>query len=593
MTPDPSPGPASDDGLAAGGKVGAGRYTLIARIGKGGFGVVWRARDERLNEEAALKFLPEAIRSDATALEDMRREARKSRRLTHPHIVRIHDLFDPADEGPFIAMEYVEGDTLHTLKAAQPQRLFDWDYLKPLVRQLCEALAYAHEEGIVHRDLKPANMMVDGRGRLKLADFGIAATATEITSRLTRHPGSSGTPPYMSPQQMTSQTPRATDDIYSLGATLYELLSSKPPFYAGDIYRQVQEAAPVPLAERLADLGLSNAIPSDVAALVMACLAKDPGQRPQSARAVAEWIGLEIDKPAPSVSRTPGSRRWRVAAGATIAVLAATWVMISMRDTGQPPGVENAPMGGRPWTNSLGMSFVPVPGTDLLFSIWETRNGDYAAFAEANSDVDDTWRRVAAPNGMPLDGGTNHPVVNVSWHDAGRFCAWLTQKEKEEGWLAPGQFYGLPTDPQWSAAVGLTDERRGSPKSRDGGVKNVYPWGAQWPPPPGSDNYADSAFRELFPRPPVIEGYSDGFATTAPVGSFAPNQFGLHDLGGNVGEWCFNRYEGGKEDRVVRGGAWARSDQDVLLSSHRTSVSPDTRQIGIGFRVVLRYATAQ
>lgn len=279
--------------LVAGQTIGAGRYQLVRELGRGGMGIVWLAHDLRLGEEVALKFVPEAIAHDSAALEDMRRETLKSRRLSHPSIIRIHDLNEFPDEAPFISMEYVQGTTLAELKARQSQRLLDWNYLKPLVSQLCDALDYAHRQKVVHRDLKPGNVMVDEQGNLKLADFGLAATAAESMTRLSRDLGSSGTPVYMSPQQMQSQAPKVADDIYALGASLYELLTSKPPFYTGDIYRQVLDAPVVPIAERLADLELQNEVPPDVAAVVMACLAKKPEDRPQSVADVARWIGME------------------------------------------------------------------------------------------------------------------------------------------------------------------------------------------------------------------------------------------------------------------------------------------------------------
>ncbi len=284
----------SGGGLAAGQKVGGGRYTLIRFLGKGGMGQVWLARDDRLEEEVALKFLVGEISTDAEALADMRRETLKSRKLSHPNIIRIHDLFESPDEAPFISMEFIEGSALNTLKAEQPDRLFPWEQLKPLVQQLCSALDYAHSQKVIHRDLKPGNMMVDASGVLKLADFGIAATASDSMSRLTRNMGSSGTPAYMSPQQMDGRPPRVADDIYALGATLYELLASKPPFYQGDIAHQVRNLPVDPLEQRLADLDLANDYPDDVAALIMACLAKEPEKRPPSARAVAEWIGMTV-----------------------------------------------------------------------------------------------------------------------------------------------------------------------------------------------------------------------------------------------------------------------------------------------------------
>jgi len=296
-----------------------GRFVLVKRLGRGGMGEVWLARDERLQEQVALKFLPPEIRGDAGALDDLRRETARSHQLSHPNIVRIHDLYEDPDGMAFIVMEYIEGPTLAALRIQQPAQVLpwepnipkychvstlrlqqrsgvlSWEYLRPLLAQLCAALEYAHGEKVIHRDLKPANLMVDSRGRLKLADFGIAVAASDSMHRVSAKHSTSGTLPYMSPQQVTGQRPQAADDLYALGATLYELLTGQPPFHSGDITHQVLHQAPEPVEDRLAALGIQNAIPPDAAALIMACLAKEPGQRPQSARAVAEWIGLELD----------------------------------------------------------------------------------------------------------------------------------------------------------------------------------------------------------------------------------------------------------------------------------------------------------
>ena len=284
--------------LQSGGEVGGNRFTLVRPLGRGGMGEVWLAQDERLAEPVALKFLPPEVRADASALDDLRRETAKSHKLTHPNIVRIHDFHEPEDEAAFISMEYVEGWTLTAVRVEQPSRVLSWEYLRPLVEQLCAALDYAHGEHVIHRDLKPGNIMVDNRGRLKLADFGIAATVSDSVSRVSNRHATSGTLPYMSPQQLAGKRPSAADDIYALGATLYELLTSKPPFYTGDITHQVLHELPEPPDERLAGLSIANDIPPDVSAIIMACMGKDPAQRPQSARAVAEWIGLEaVSKP--------------------------------------------------------------------------------------------------------------------------------------------------------------------------------------------------------------------------------------------------------------------------------------------------------
>jgi serine/threonine protein kinase len=298
--------------LTTGSQVGGGRFTLRRLLGQGGMGVVWLARDEHLREDVALKFLPPEIRHDAVALDDLRRETSRSRKLTHPHIIRIHDLYKVEQEA-FISMEYVAGPNLSELRLEKPDRVLNWKFLEPLVMQLCEALAYAHKENIVHRDLKPANMMLDIRGRLKLADFGIAASVTDSVSRVSMgHHRLSGTASYMSPQQLDGQLPQVTDDIYSLGSTLYELLTSRAPFFTGDIAHQVRTLPPQPIEKRLAQLRLDNPIPPTVSATIMACLAKEPEKRPQSAQAVAQQMKLPrgtptaaAAAPAPSKSTAP------------------------------------------------------------------------------------------------------------------------------------------------------------------------------------------------------------------------------------------------------------------------------------------------
>jgi formylglycine-generating enzyme required for sulfatase activity len=224
----------------------------------------------------------------------------------------------------------------------------------------------------------------------------------------------------------------------------------------------------------------------------------------------------------------------------------------------------------QPWENSLGMKFVPVPGTKVLFCIWETRVEDYGAFARA------TKRSWYNPN---FQQDLTHPAVNVSWDDAKAFCPWLTEKEQAEGLLAQHQTYRLPTDEEWSWAVGIGDQEfRSTPRENDGKLVGVYPWGKQWPPPKGAGNYSPSL-------------KVDDYEHTSPVGSFAANKFGLYDLGGNVWEWCEDFYDGKSGARVLRGG---RGTAAVLITSCRptASSSPGLRYGDVGFRVVLAGGSA-
>lgn len=270
------------------------RYVLEKELGRGGMGTVWRALDRELDEAVALKFLPEVVVRDDVVVDELRAETRHARRLTHPKIVRIHQ-FERDATMAAVSMELVDGVTLGKLRLEQPGRLFSAATLAPLVAQLCAALDYAHRQAkVVHRDLKPANLLVTRDGQLKITDFGIARSLTDTHTRLTGRAGnSSGTLVYMSPQQLIGATPTAADDIYALGATLYELLTGRPPFFSGDIGYQVRGVAPAPLSERRAAFDeTAEPVPEDWENAILACLAKEPADRPQSAGGVARRLGI-------------------------------------------------------------------------------------------------------------------------------------------------------------------------------------------------------------------------------------------------------------------------------------------------------------
>jgi formylglycine-generating enzyme required for sulfatase activity len=180
--------------------------------------------------------------------------------------------------------------------------------------------------------------------------------------------------------------------------------------------------------------------------------------------------------------------------------------------------------------------------------------------------------------------GDTHPVVNVSWEDAQGFCAWLTAKERGEGKIGAQQSYRLPTDAEWSWAVGIgeAEERAGknrSPREKDmkigaGTHPWAYPWGQDWPPPKGAGNY-DPSLRV------------DDYEHTSPVGSFSANPQGLYDLGGNVWEWVEDFFDGKSGSRSLRGGSWVGDDPRGLLSSCRSGRDAGLRRVYYGFRLVL------
>ena len=231
------------------------------------------------------------------------------------------------------------------------------------------------------------------------------------------------------------------------------------------------------------------------------------------------------------------------------------------------------PAPGQPFTNSLGMKFVPLG--DIQISIWETRVQDYEAFCRA------TGRHYEPAD---FHQTATDPAVKVSWFDAMAFCKWLTEKEHNENLIEDRQAYRLPTDLEWSMAVGLVNESGATPEIRDGKIKNEFPWGKQWPPPSGAGNYAASTARRR--------------GATMPVGSFKPNSIGLYDLGGNVWEWCLDTYKGGnsatsRDWGVLRSGSWATSNRLEMQSSYRNVVDRNDRDVIYGFRCVLATQTGR
>lgn len=236
------------------------------------------------------------------------------------------------------------------------------------------------------------------------------------------------------------------------------------------------------------------------------------------------------------------------------------------------------------YTNSLGMKFVPVKGTEVLFCIHETRYKDFAAYAAAGANVAADWKNQMFDGFALGDRTEDHPVVNVSWLEAKRFCDWLGKKE--------GRTYRLPTDQEWSMAVGIGNEERWDDSTTPATVfkgQGTFPWGDEWPPPEGAGNYSDKSRHEKASRDNegYLERYDDGFPTTAPVMSFKPNKLGLYDLGGNVLEWCESWYDDTQMYRVLRGGSWGRYDQGNLLSAFRRRMNPEARCEFDGFRVVM------
>src|SRR5262245_7824506 len=322
------------------------RYRIVGRLGKGGMGEVYRADDLKLGQPVALKFLPDDVDRDPARLTQLHTEVRLARQVSHPNVCRVYDVGE-FEGHTFLSMEYVDGEDLASLLRRIGR--FPEERAIELSRQICAGLAAAHDRGVVHRDLKPANIMLDGSGRIRITDFGLAGAAGEKLR--------AGTPAYMAPEQLAGAEVTPRSDIYSLGLVLYELFTGRRALDArtmAELIAKREQAGIVPPSEIVRDLD------SDVEQVIMRCLQPEPARRPASAIGVAAALpgGDPIaaalaagETPSPDMVAASGtsealSRGWALAGAAWIVVsLAAVLVlyqrvqMLNIVNPPKPPAV--------------------------------------------------------------------------------------------------------------------------------------------------------------------------------------------------------------------------------------------------------------
>ncbi len=253
------------------------RYRIVGMLGKGGMGEVYRADDLKLRQPVALKFLPAALSKDRQKLERFHHEVRVARQVSHPNVCRVYDIGE-ADGLHFISMEYVDGEDLASVlrRMGRPST----DKAVQIARQLCAGLAAAHDRGVLHRDLKPHNVMIDGSGKVRVTDFGLAGFVEDFAGRDV----AAGTPAYMAPEQLAGREVSVKSDVYSLGLVLYELFTGERLFEGttrDEIDRLHTERSPSSLSTSVEDIDPA------VERVILRCLEREPSARPSSALAVA------------------------------------------------------------------------------------------------------------------------------------------------------------------------------------------------------------------------------------------------------------------------------------------------------------------
>jgi serine/threonine protein kinase len=394
------------EGRFAPGTVLAGRYRIVAVLGRGGMGEVYRADDLTLGQPVALKFLPEVTSGDEEMLARLRGEVRIARRVSHPNVCRVYDVGE-AEGLHFLSMEYVDGEDLASL-LRRIGRL-SADKAAEVARGVCAGLAAAHEKGVLHRDLKPANVMLDSRGHVVLTDFGLAALDDQVAGTDLR----SGTPAYMSPEQLDNSEVTARSDIYALGLLLYEIFTGKRAFEArtfAEAVRSRREAIPPKPSSLVADL------PPTLDRVILRCLERDPASRPPSAHAVAlalpggDPLAAALaagETPAPQVVADAGpttglSPGFATAGmGAVIVGLAVVWALSVWGSGLSALGLESSPevltQKARETLRRLGYDATPADTAQGL-----TFDTEFMRYVESNDKPRPDWRTVLSSRPSPL-----------------------------------------------------------------------------------------------------------------------------------------------------------------------------------------------
>ncbi|HET7294040.1 MAG TPA: bifunctional serine/threonine-protein kinase/formylglycine-generating enzyme family protein [Vicinamibacteria bacterium] len=598
-----------------------GRYEIVALVGYGGMGQVYRALDTRLGRDVAIKVLPQPVTASAVAMARFEREARAVANLSHPNILAIHD-FERVDGVAFAVTELLDGETLRA--RMQRGRIPLHEALLWAV-QIARGLAAAHGAGIVHRDLKPENIFLTRAGVAKILDFGLAKQVSRPATRRTPTPTSTllttpglllGTAGYMSPEQVRGEPADQRSDVFSYGVVLYEMLSGRRAFDGETVVETMNailRSPPRPLSP-------AAGIPARVADLVSACLTPRLDQRTLSAAQIVS--ALEALKVVPETAAR--TRRWALglraafilAVAAAIGAGAQAYRQAAQRRRdleGRAPvvfrtnardGAEYArlpsgtfTMGCAPPDSDCETFERPQIRVTIPRPLWMMRHevsvAQYRAFAAA------TGRAMPpAPAFDPDWKLEKHPVVNVDWFEAGAYCAW-----------AGGR---LPSEAEWEYAAKATHD-----------AWKYVSFAGPVPLYEGRlyDNASDDSWTRKYGAPPISDpdpvpctacrmpGYDDGWVESAPVGTFLPNDFGLYDMGGNVSEWVQDQVRqkpgttqaadlsdyprngrpvefAGGFLRTWRGPSWRSGYKANYVWMRSAGSSPYGRDFGLGIRCV-------
>jgi formylglycine-generating enzyme required for sulfatase activity/predicted Ser/Thr protein kinase len=592
------------------GDVLKGRFDLIELIGEGGMSRVFKATDLRRAEAGAadpcvaVKVLTGPVSEYFGSITALQREAHKLQGLAHRNVVRVFDC-DRDGHTIFMTMEYLAGESLQKKLRAGNFAGLDRSAAESIIIAIADALEYAHANDIVHGDLKPGNVIITTQGAVKVIDFGMARFVArpggtqahpEVRPEVTPK---AVTPRYASPEMLAGHGPKPTDDVYALACIAYECLSGNDPFARPRKHGESDPDLPPPRPPEMPKhqyLALVKALefdPKDRTASVRQFRAEFMATRGSRAKRWA-WIGVAV-----IVLALVASYRLSLlhresstlpvggpipAPGAVIRDCPTCPLMTVLPVGRFIQGAESGDFDVLPFEKPSHAVFIGYP---LAMSKHEITVGEFREFAEATrremsgcNTYDGEWQYQASASWQApgFSQSAEHPVACTSWNDAVGYAKWLSQKS--------GQTYRLPSASEWEYAARA-------------GTGLTQPWA-----PNASDacvdaNVADQSAAQRFPGWQTFP-CNDGYVSTAPVGSFKANAFGLNDLLGNVFEWvedCWHpdyiaapndgsaRLDGDCKEHELRGGSWFSSPRFVN-AAYRNRFETDYRSSTVGFRLV-------
>lgn len=542
-----------------------GRYQIVEEIGRGGMGLVYKAYDPELDRDIALKLILAGEDSKPKDLARFLREAKATAKLRHPGIVAVYDMGQKENQ-PFFTMEYLEGVSLKECVRDSDLSLCQ---SVEILKQVAQAVAYAHQEGVIHRDLKPANIMIEN-SQAKVMDFGLAKVE-KASDKISQSGMVIGTLQYMPPEQAQGRSEKVDkrSDVYSLGAILYEMMTGVPPFggsnWSQTLYQVLYEK-PLPPTK------LQKNVSGQLEKICLKALEKKQERRYQNVEELISDLDHFLEgkrKKFPTPSK-------RILLGVLTLAFLLFFILQTFSFSLQkateksfsPPDVffymqtETYFAGNQSHTvkqyqhKPTGIEFILIPGGSFMMGSEDSQNQKPVHQVKVKSFLlskyeitQEQWERVMRNNPSTFK-GAKKPVEEVSWDDVKEFC------------LKTG--LSLPSEAQWEYACRA-------------GTKTKYYWG-------------DSTNKDYM-------HYSS--SKTAEVGSKKPNAFGLYDMSGNVYEWCEDKwhpnYSGapidslawnskGSLDRVYRGGCWYDFGSNCE-STDRYHYSPEKASNDLGFRV--------